>query len=157
MKMKLRKGSWYSKKRGRSMPRWLKCWGMADWMPYVLMEWNVCATLEGNFEKRFGSTLEILSYLDFEIIRYWIYRNYLIIELMIQKLRVAFKIHLYVSTIFKIMPSTLSHFMPLVSFYTPWKHQKTRCFLIFLGGAERSVAWDGLIDVQTYFLKVEQI
>ena len=23
---------------------------------------------------------------------------------------------------------TLTHFMPLTPFYTPWKHQKTRCF-----------------------------
>ena len=139
MKMKLRKESWYSKKRGKNMPRWLKCWGMVDWMHYVLMEWNVCATLEGNLEKKFGSTLEILSYLDFEIIRYPFYRNYLVIELIIQNLRVAFESHLHVSTIFKIMPITITHIMPLVSFYTPWKHQKTRCFVMFLQGAERDI------------------
>ena len=28
-------------------------------------------------------------------------------------------------------------FMPLVSFNTPWKHQKTKRFLIFSGGTER--------------------
>ena len=33
--------------------------------------------------------------------------------------------------------SLLTHFMPLVSLYTPWKHQKTSGFLIFLGGIER--------------------
>ena len=27
----------------------------------------------------------------------------------------------------------LTHFMPLVSFHTPWKHQKTRGFLTFSG------------------------
>ena len=27
--------------------------------------------------------------------------------------------------------------MPLVSFYTPWKHQKTRGFLMLSGGVER--------------------
>ena len=27
--------------------------------------------------------------------------------------------------------------MPLVSFYTPWKQQKTRSFLMFSGGIER--------------------
>ena len=33
----------------------------------------------------------------------------------------------------------LTHFIPLVSFffYTPWKHQKTRGFLMFSGGIER--------------------
>ena len=31
----------------------------------------------------------------------------------------------------------LTHFMPLVSFYTPSKHQKTFGFLMFLGGIER--------------------
>ena len=28
--------------------------------------------------------------------------------------------------------------MPLVSFYTPWKHQKTSDFLMFSGGIERA-------------------
>ena len=31
----------------------------------------------------------------------------------------------------------LTYFMPLVSFYTPWKHQKTSGFLMFSGGIER--------------------
>ena len=31
----------------------------------------------------------------------------------------------------------LTHFMPLVSFYTPWEYQKTRGFLIFSGVIER--------------------
>ena len=31
----------------------------------------------------------------------------------------------------------LTHFMPVISFYTPWKHQKTSGFLMFLGGIER--------------------
>ena len=28
----------------------------------------------------------------------------------------------------------LTHLKPLTSFYPPWKHQKTRCFLTFPGG-----------------------
>ena len=31
----------------------------------------------------------------------------------------------------------LTYFIPLVSFYTPWKHQKTSGFLIFSGDIER--------------------
>ena len=31
----------------------------------------------------------------------------------------------------------LNHFMPLISFCTTWNHQKTRDFLMFLGGKER--------------------
>ena len=31
----------------------------------------------------------------------------------------------------------LTHFMPLVSFDTPWKHQKTSDFFMFSGGVER--------------------
>ena len=31
----------------------------------------------------------------------------------------------------------LTHFMQLVSFYTPWKHEETSGFLIFSGGIER--------------------
>ena len=34
--------------------------------------------------------------------------------------------------------SLLTHFMPLVSFDTPWKHQKTEGFLMFSGAIE----WD---------------
>ena len=39
--------------------------------------------------------------------------------------------------------SSLTHFMPLVSFYTPWKHQKTIGFLMFSAGLERdsSMKW----------------
>ena len=31
----------------------------------------------------------------------------------------------------------LTHFMPLVSFDTPWKHQRTKGFLMFSGGIEK--------------------
>ena len=31
----------------------------------------------------------------------------------------------------------VTHFMPLISFYTPWKHQKTSGFLMFSGDIER--------------------
>ena len=31
----------------------------------------------------------------------------------------------------------LTHFMPLVFLYTPWKHKKTSAFLMFSGGIER--------------------
>ena len=31
----------------------------------------------------------------------------------------------------------LTHFVPLISFDTPWKHQKTRSFLMFSGGIKR--------------------
>ena len=31
----------------------------------------------------------------------------------------------------------LTHFMPLISFYTPWKHQKTYGCLMFSGDIER--------------------
>ena len=45
-----------------------------------------------------------------------------------------------------LMISVLIHFMPLVSFYTPWKHQKTRCFVMFLGGNRKKlVVWNELI------------
>ena len=33
----------------------------------------------------------------------------------------------------------LTHFMPQVSFNTPWKHQKTFSFLMFSGGIERDL------------------
>ena len=33
--------------------------------------------------------------------------------------------------------SPLTHYMPLVSFYTHWKHQTTKDFLLISGGTER--------------------
>ena len=33
--------------------------------------------------------------------------------------------------------NNLTHFMLLVSFYTPWNHQKTKDFLMFSGGRVR--------------------
>ena len=39
----------------------------------------------------------------------------------------------------------LTHFMPLISFDTPWKHQKTRGFSdVFREYQKRSVSWNGL-------------
>ena len=35
------------------------------------------------------------------------------------------------------MCNALTHFMPLISFYTPWKHQKNKGFQMFSGGIER--------------------
>ena len=37
---------------------------------------------------------------------------------------------------FKFVSNYLTHFMPLGSFYTPGKYQKTRGFLMFSGGIE---------------------
>ena len=31
----------------------------------------------------------------------------------------------------------LTHFMPLISFDTPWKYQKTKGFMMFSGGIKR--------------------
>ena len=61
--------------------------------------------------------------------------------------RVSLKIKLETKTIslFRVAIQTLkygqkvllTHFMPLVSFDTPWKHQQARGFLMFSGGIER--------------------
>ena len=42
----------------------------------------------------------------------------------------------------------LTHFMPLVSFYTPWKH-KNRGFLMISGGIERD-KWHEMCNHMTY-------
>ena len=39
----------------------------------------------------------------------------------------------------------LTHFMPLVLFYTPWQHQKTTSFFMFPGWyRKRPMVWNGL-------------
>ena len=38
--------------------------------------------------------------------------------------------------LYKIFPKILTHFKPMFHFYTPWKCQKTRRFLMFLWGKE---------------------
>ena len=45
-------------------------------------------------------------------------------------------------TLFNVKKN-LTRFVPLVSFYTHWKRQKTRVFLMFSGSIERSMAWHG--------------
>ena len=37
----------------------------------------------------------------------------------------------------KMLQKTLTHVMPLISFYTPWKRQKTYGFMMISGGVER--------------------
>ena len=37
----------------------------------------------------------------------------------------------------KLKNQNISHFMPLVSLYTCWKHQKTSIFVRFLRGIEK--------------------
>ena len=37
---------------------------------------------------------------------------------------------------FKVVVKILTHFQPMIQFYTPWKHQKTWGFLMFLDGIE---------------------
>ena len=37
----------------------------------------------------------------------------------------------------------LTHFMPLASFYTPWKHQKNRGIVMISGYIKRRVVWNG--------------
>ena len=46
----------------------------------------------------------------------------------------------------------LTHFMSLISFDTPWKHQKASDFLMFYRGYQKgSVAWNGLISMYYVF------
>ena len=40
--------------------------------------------------------------------------------------------------------SFLFYFMPLISFHIPWKHQKTRAFLMFSGGIKKRSVVNGL-------------
>ena len=41
----------------------------------------------------------------------------------------------------------LTHFISLVPFWTPWKHQKTLGFPVFKGYRKRPLAWNGLMHV----------
>ena len=36
----------------------------------------------------------------------------------------------------KVFTESLTHFSPVLHFYTPWKHQKTKGFQMFSGGIE---------------------
>ena len=50
----------------------------------------------------------------------------------------------------------LTHFMPVLSFYTPWKHQETFGFLMFSGGVE-SDQWHDMVWSQIIIGKTLQI
>ena len=45
----------------------------------------------------------------------------------------------------KIHCGNSNHFMPLFSFFTPCKRQKTTGFLMFLGGIERDQCWKFIV------------
>ena len=55
----------------------------------------------------------------------------------------SLSVNAYVQFLVQYMDFFLTHFIPLVSFYTPWKHQKTSGFL-FSGGIERA-QWQKII------------
>ena len=46
-------------------------------------------------------------------------------------------IWVHLNIIAAIFQMTLTHFTPLIPFYTPGKHQKTRVFIMFSGDQER--------------------
>ena len=50
------------------------------------------------------------------------------------------------NTTMQLEPTYLTHFMPQVSFYTPWKHQKTKGFLMFPGVIERD-QWHEMSEI----------
>ena len=44
----------------------------------------------------------------------------------------------YIAMFYEVEFINLTHFKPLISFYTPWKHQKTVIFFLkFSGSTER--------------------
>ena len=55
-----------------------------------------------------------------------------------------------IKIIYNCLTTHLTHFMPLISFDTPWKHQNTSGFLIFSGGIKRDQwhAWNELKGVE---------
>ena len=54
--------------------------------------------------------------------------------------------------LFRRLAWYLTHFMLLFFWYTPWKHQKTKGFLIFSGCIESPVGWNGLMTFQKVFV-----
>ena len=49
----------------------------------------------------------------------------------------------------------LTHLCPMVPFYTPWKHQKTKGFLMFLGWYKiKTLTWNG---TQSFTLSFEKL
>ena len=51
----------------------------------------------------------------------------------------------------KIIWYKLTYFMPLVSFDTPWKHQKTSGFLMFSGTSKETSDWNGLSGITAWW------
>ena len=49
-----------------------------------------------------------------------------------------------------------THFMPLISFYTPWKHQKTIAFLMFSEGIKKTSRKEWVTDAEIdFFIKIQ--
>ena len=53
---------------------------------------------------------------------------------------------------YSVYENYITHFMPLVSFYTPWNQQKIWFSDHFRGHRKRPVVWNGLIKKKFYHL-----
>ena len=105
-------------------------------------------TLNNDDKKEFTADMFRIFYI------LYIFSEYLIFNIFLWTQTAA-----YESIIFEPESTLLclTHFMPLISFDTPWKHQKPERLSVFRGYKKRSVAWNGLIvldDFQKLLLKL---
>ena len=70
------------------------------------------------------------------LFKFWKKKNKLRYSFL-SKFRVLVMQYLVEKHFLPFFSQNLTHFMPLVFLYTPWKHQKTSAFLMFSGGIER--------------------
>ena len=100
-----------------------------------------------NFEKIFSCWLRPLRVTLFMLSAVFMFSSNSISKQNITRLKISgwskVKTLPWPSLLFWVSVSyQLTHFMLLVSFYTSWKYQKTRGFLIFSGGIERDQCRD---------------
>ena len=82
---------------------------------------------------------------------YWINLkivNKYLTEAQVQK-RLIYQMSKSEPKVTNVFIPSLAHFMPLISFYTPWKHHKTRSFLRFsecMGLLTTDIKWVNLTN-----------
>ena len=109
----------------------------------ILLQWIVTKALLSNNEcSKLSKKLYSSSHISFYCLKCWLWKftSMLILKIhfnacVVHSRQMMFKV--WNKNTRLTCKMSLTHFMPLVFFYTSWKHQKNIGFLMFLGGIER--------------------
>ena len=100
-----------------------------------------CKKLIRRFQ-RYNSQIHTISQLTMMVMAYCFKQSHS----CLRETNLFIKMEPYHSGVLRQNLHTVNHFMPLASFYTPWKHQKISGFLMVSGGIERD-QWHEIVNL----------